>query len=303
MAKSFSIRDAARVALCWLALGAAASAGPYVAGNRAFPATPTTDDPFVSDELALSMSHTRQGSTAFSPTVRESEFEAEISKRLTEDLGLSFSGGYKIEDPVGAPSGYGFENVKAAVKYQFYESDAHELLAALGVIREFGGTGAARVDSDPVSATTPTLYVGKGFGDLPDGIAILKPLAVTGTFGYQVADTRSTADPDLIAAGGSIQYSLRYLEGNVRYLGLPEFIDRLTPLVEFLYTTPASRAAGTTTSGTVAPGVVYSGNRFDVGVEALIPATRQAGTNLGFIVSFHWRPGGVFESVLGGNTP
>lgn len=302
MARSFSIRYAASVALCWLALDATASAGPYVAGNRAFPATPTTDDPFVADEFALNVSQTRQGSTAASPTVRENEFEVEIAKRVTESLGLSLSGGYKINDPVDTPSSYGFENLKAAAKYQVYESDAHEFLASLGVIREFGGTGAARVDADHVSATTPTIYFGKGFGDLPDGIAVLKPLAVTGTFGYQFADTRSTAKPDVILAGGSIQYSLRYLEGNVRYLGLPEFIDRLTPLVEILCTTPASRAAGTVTSGTVAPGVVYSGNRFDLGIEALIPATRQAGTNLGFIVSFHWRPGGVFESLLFGDT-
>jgi hypothetical protein len=303
MARSFAFRHAPRVTLCWLALGAAASAGPYIAGNRAFPATPTTDDPFVADEFALNIAQTRQGSTASSPTVREHEFEVEIAKRLTENLGLSFSGGYKIADSVGASSRYGFENFKATAKYQVYESDAHELLASLGVIREFGATGAARVDADHVSATTPTIYAGKGFGDLPDGVAVLKPLAVTGTFGYQFADTRSTAKPDLIVAGGSIQYSLRYLEGNVHYLGLPEFIDRLTPLVEILYTTPASRAAGTVTSGTVAPGVVYSGNRFDLGVEALIPATRQAGTNLGFIVSLHWRPGGVFETLLTGSAP
>jgi hypothetical protein len=303
MAPFCRTQSAAIIALSLLASSAAASADPYVVGNRAFAATPTTDDPFVADDLTLSGAHTRQGSTSSSPTLRESEFEAEISKRLTKSIGLSIEGSYEIEDPVGAPSQYGFDDVTAAIKYQFYQSDAHEFLTSLGVIREFGGTGAAGVVADPVSATTPTVYIGKGMGDLPDGLAMLQPIALTGTFGYQHADTRSTAEPDLIVAGLSIQYSLRYLEGNVRYLGLPELIDRLTPLVEIAYTIPSSRAVGITTVGTIAPGVIYGGNHIDVGVEALIPATKQAGTNLGFIVSLHWRPGGMFERVLGGDAP
>jgi hypothetical protein len=303
MAQLCHTPSVAIIALSLVGTSAAAAAGPYVVGNRAFAATPTTDDPFVADDVTLSGTHTRQGSTSSSPTLRDSEFEAEISKRLTESVGLSVEGGYEIEDPVGAPSQYGFDDVSATIKYQFYQSDAHEFLTSLGVIREFGGTGAARVGADPVSTTTPSFYVGKGMGDLPDGLALLRPIALTGTFGYQVADTRSPAEPDLIVAGLSIQYSLRYLEGNVRYLGLPEFIDRLTPLVEIAYTTPSSRAAGITTIGTIAPGVIYGGNHIDLGVEALIPATKQAGTNLGFIVSLHWRPGGLFERVLGGDEP
>jgi len=301
MAKFCSTPRAAIIALSLVASAATASASPYVVGNRAFAATPTTDDPFVADDATLTASHTRQGSTPSSPTLRESEFDGEVSKRLTQSLGLSFDAAYDIQDAVGAPSQYGFDDFSATVKYQFYQSDAHEFLTSLGVIREFGGTGAARVGADLASTTTPTFYFGKGMGDLSDDLAILRPIAVTGTFGYQVADTRSLTEPDLIVAGLSIQYSLRYLEGNVRYLGLPELIDRLTPLVEIAYTTPSSRAAGITTVGTIAPGVIYGGNHIDLGVEALIPATRQAGTNLGIIVSLHWRPGGMFERVLGGD--
>lgn len=301
MANPNTIGCATFTAIFSLALGATASAGPYVAGNRAFPATPTTEDPFVADEFALSAKRMREGSTPSSPTIRETEFEAEIGKRLTESLGLSFEGGYEIKDPVGGTNDYGFENFKATLKYQFFKSAEHESLASFGVTREFGGTGAARVDADTVGATTPTFYFGKGFGDLGDRIAYLKPFAVTATLGYQIADRRSITRPDMIVAGGSIQYSLRYLEGNVRYIGLPEFIERLTPLVEFSYATPATNASGTATTGIIAPGVVYSGNHFDVGVEALIPATRTAGTNVGFIASLHWRFSGMLESVFFGD--
>jgi hypothetical protein len=47
------------------------------------------------------------------------------------------------------------------------------------------------------SSTTPTIFWGKGFGDLP--IGFLRPLALTGTFGYQIADTNlkvTGTDPD-----------------------------------------------------------------------------------------------------------
>ena len=38
------------------------------------------------------------------------------------------------------------------------------------------------------SSTTPTMYFGKGFGDLP--IGCLRPFALTGTLGYR-SPTRS----------------------------------------------------------------------------------------------------------------
>jgi len=301
MAKSGSTFCAVALAFCVLAVSAPTSAGPYVVGNRSFAATPTTDDPFVADEMALTTSHTRQGSTASSPTVRETEFDAEIDKRVTKDFGLAFAGGYKIVDPVGAPNNYGFTNFTGTAKYQFVRSDAHEFISSFGVIREFGGTGAAGVGADHVGATTPTLYAGKGLGELPQSLAFLRPIAITGTFGYQFADRRSLDKPDFIVVGGSIQYSLRYLEGNVHYLGLPEFIDRLTPLVEIAYTTPASRASGISTAGTIAPGIIYGGNHFDLGIEALIPTTAQAGTNVGFVATFRWRFDGMLSAVFGGD--
>lgn len=204
MARIRIIGYAAFVVLVLLVWPVAGFAGPYVAGNRAFPATPTTEDPFVADEISLSLSRTRERSTASEPTRRETEFETGFGKRITEDLGLAIEGGYTIEDPVGEPSAYGFKNLAATLKYQMYKSDPHEFLASLGITREFGRTGAARVDADTVSSTTPTFYFGKGLGDLPPSLAYLAPAAITGVFGYQFSDRRSTARPDMIVAGGSI---------------------------------------------------------------------------------------------------
>jgi diacylglycerol kinase-like protein len=57
-----------------------------------------------------------------------------------------------------------------------------------GVIREFPRTGSPVLGNNDVGTTTPTLYWGKGLGDLP--IGWLRPLAITGTIGYQYADKR-----------------------------------------------------------------------------------------------------------------
>jgi hypothetical protein len=262
-----------------------ALAAPYVAGNCIFVATPATEDPFVADDASASLRRQRQG--AVDPPTRETDLGFGIDQRVTENFGLSLGGSYTILDIAGQPSVYGFANLSGAVKYQFYKSDEHELLLSLGVIREFGGTGATRVGADSVGTTTPTFYFGKGMGDLSDSLAYLRPLAVTGTLGYQRADRPGPARPDQLVLGLAIEYSLRYLQGNVRYLGLPTVIGRLTPLVEFAFATPASRAAGAATTLTVAPGVVYSDRGIDFAVEVLLPATRPSGGDVGFIAMLH----------------
>src|ERR1043166_3730052 len=98
--------------------------------------------------------------------------------------------------------------------------------SASGAGRGGGGPGAQRIgdDASAKGSPTPTLYSGKGFGDLPDSLRWLKPLAVTGTFGYQFQDVPTStslgtdsngnpllvrsSNPDLIVWGASIQYSI-----------------------------------------------------------------------------------------------
>ena len=70
-------------------------------------------------------------------------------------------------------------------------------MLSLGVSREFARTGAngtngAALDNDDSSSTTPTIFWGKGFGDLP--IGYLRPLAITGTLGYTIADKKLKVD-------------------------------------------------------------------------------------------------------------
>jgi hypothetical protein len=57
--------------------------------------------------------------------------------------------------------------------------------------------------------------------------------------------------------------------------------------VEIGWTSPASTPSNAPTTWTVAPGVIYLRTWYQVGVEALIPVNKAAGTNVGAIVQLH----------------
>ncbi|MGB8274028.1 MAG: hypothetical protein WCF16_02025, partial [Alphaproteobacteria bacterium] len=281
-----------------------AAAAPYVAGNRVFPSTPTTEDPFVAGEFSLGATTMRHGASGDEPAFRDTEVSSELALRVTDDVSIGLEGTYVFHDPAGQPGSSGFGNLEAFIKYQFYVSDEHELLLSAGVVHEFGGTGAERVGAESVGSTMPAVYFGKGFGDLPEGMKYLRPLAMTGSIGYEFADQRSHTtteidpdtgqaslgvehSPDILVLGVALGYSLRYLQGNVDYIGLPPFIGRLTPVIEFAYETPVTKPYGAEPSGVIAPGFIYSGIGYDVGAEALIPVTDAAGTGVGAIVKLN----------------
>ena len=62
------------------------AAGHGFAGVRFFPATLSTDDPFVNDELSLPTV-----STIETPEGRETAIAVEIAKRITPNLGIELS--------------------------------------------------------------------------------------------------------------------------------------------------------------------------------------------------------------------
>src|ERR1700757_4325744 len=63
-----------------------ASGAPGFAGARFFPATLSTDDPFVNDELSLPTV-----STIETPEGRETDIASDIAKRITPNLGIELS--------------------------------------------------------------------------------------------------------------------------------------------------------------------------------------------------------------------
>jgi hypothetical protein len=311
-----------------LAASTAAEAHGLI-GKRFFPATLATDDPFVSDELSLpTISYLKLRGTADAPPTNQIDLSGELSKRLTPDLGISLGGTFTILDPDGGSSVSGFDNLEISAKYVFFKSAEHELLLALGLSWDVGGTGSKKVDADSFNTWTPHLFFGKGFGDLPEQLELMKPFAVTGAFGLAVpsrvhtktfetdedgnVDVKKPLNPTVFQWGGSLQYNLQYLQSYVRDVGLPAPINRMIPIVEFALETPLDgRNAGRTT-GTVNPGIIWFGRYFQLGLEAVIPVNHDVSKNIGALAQIHfylddilpqvftWTP---FHGVLGPTQP
>ena len=127
-----------------------------------------------------------------------------------------------------------------------------------------GGTGATNAGiGSSFSTLSPTLYVGKGFGELPDALNWAKPFAVTFEASYDIPTSSfdlvaGTFIPQTVSYSASLQYSLPYLRANVIDLGLPDFFNHLIPVVEVSFVTPVANNFGDSfvTTGFISPGVM-----------------------------------------------
>ena len=303
--------------------------GHGLIGKRFFPATLATDDPFVADELSLpTVFHQKLRGAEDTPPTKETDVSAELSKRLSPDLGISFGGTFKILDPDSDKTVSGFDNLDVTLKYVFFKSAEHETLLALGLGWGVGGTGNKRVDAEGFDTWTPQLFFGKGFGDLPEQLELMKPLALTGVLGlavpsrihtktFETADTgevdvKKPLNPTVFQWGFSFQYNLQYLQSYVRDVGLPAPLNRMIPIVELALETPIDgRNAGRTT-GSVNPGIVWFGRYLQLGIEAVVPINNDISKNVGVLAQVHfylddilpqiftWTP---FHGVLGPTQP
>lgn len=288
---------AALAAVVWL--GASPNARAHaVCGNRVFPATLTMDDPGIGDELSLpTIQYLPIPATGGNSAGHSVDYGFEWDKTITRDLGIAINDDYFTRHG-STQNLHGWDNLTVTLKDELPCWDAHEFLASVGVIRNFARTGSSQLINagaiGNVSTTAPTLYLGKGLGDLP--IGYLRPFAVTGELSRQFSDSPEVS-PNSWAYAASLQYSVPYLQQHVKALNLPAFMGRLIPLIEFSYSSPDH---GTPT-GTIAPGVLYEGNTWQLGAEALIPAntaTRQK-QGAGFIVQVHFFLDDLLPNSLG----
>lgn len=257
-----------------------------VVGQRFFPATITSDDPFAADELAL-------------PTITSFDHETDIdfdySKTILPGFAIGVGTGHVSARPSGEPVERGFGNLDISPALEVYRNAEHEFIFTTGLDWEVGGTGTRGV-AERSSTYTPTIKVGKGFGDLPDSLKYLRPLAITGTVGYAIPGARD--EPRSIEWAGAIEYSLLYLQNNVRDQGFSNFVAHLTPIVEFSLSSPTATGNGGTT-GTINPGLIWSGQYVQLAGEAIVPVNRSSGHGLGFIAQLHFYIDDIFPNSLG----
>jgi len=277
-----------------------------VIGKRFIPSTMTLEDPFPSDELAIT-----GGRGSKNIEERESSVGFEFAKRLTPDLALGVEWEYIFIDPSepGEPRISGAGNPEFSVKYALFRSAEREGILSVGLGVEAGGVGSKKV-AEKVTTITPALFFGKGLGDLPDALNYLKPLAVTGSVGVNIPANRKLAgeeerSPTTVAYGFALMYSVLYLQSFVKDVGLGAPFDRLFPVVAFNFETHANNPERGKTTAFVNPGLLWAGKYIQLGVEAQVPMNNRSGKDVGvkglihFFLDdiapniFTWTPWGV----------
>ncbi len=271
------------------------------AGDHMFISTLLLDDPNVADEASLPTFTYLPGPTDSGPAPGAYGLGFEFDKRITENFGFALNQGYDWITQPGAKTVNGWQNLVVTLKYKPYVNADHEFLLSVGVQRQFARTGAngsngAALGIEDSSSTTPTLYFAKGFGDIPVGW--VRPFVLTGELGYQVADKKLKIDPvdytpvnnglsNAWTGGLSLQYSVRYLSAQVKDYGLPDFVNRMTPVVELSWSSPASKPTQFSTQYLWGIGLNYTATSYAVGLELLVPGNRETGSHPGVIAQFH----------------
>jgi hypothetical protein len=276
-------------------LGGVQSAHAHgIAGNRFFPGTLTFDDPAVADEAIVpnwsSSKHPDNGGN-----VVDNRFSWAFIRLLTPTLEVGIDSGW-LHRNWGPSLRSGFDVTNLTVKGLAYRNDLHETLVSAGLAWGIGHSGAQGVGANAPNLLQPGIFFGKGFGDLPDGLAWLRPFAITGAVTLEHPTTGNSinfgVDPqtgqlgpmltrhvDTLHWGFALEFSTLYLTNRFTPGKLPkeEPLNQLVPLVEFSFDTPR----GEKTAATMNPGLSYVAVSWQVAVEAIVPLNSEAGRSIG----------------------
>ena len=291
-------RGLAAATVAALLPGAEAGAHGF-AGDRFFPATILTDDPFVADEMSLP-------TVTLNPTQsdgsREFDIGGDLSMLITPKLDFTLSNDWAHTRMPGMSTQTGLTGLTTGTQYQLFINAEHEAMALAAVDVTWGNTGRLAAGAPAFTTISPTFDFGKGFGDLPNSLPWLRPFALTGNLSLNFpteTETNGTPNPNSFFYGFAIEYSIPYLQSQVRDLGLGPPFNRMIPLVEFALTSPFNRGQSGTTTGTVQPGIIWAGQYFQVGAEMIIPTNSLSGHGIGGVVQLHFYLDDLFPNSIG----
>lgn len=280
----------------------AAARAHSIAGARMFVNTLLIDDPGVGDEASLPLVSVQ------SPDGKSTVTDAnvELDKTITSDLAIGVGTDYSwiTNDPNDLHKTHGgFDDPYVLLKYRWVVLPEHEFMSSVSVAQSFGRAGTTGIDSG-YDTTTVAGYFGKGLGDIP--FDPVRPFAVTGELDYNIPNAGPSSGAGGIAtwSGGlSLQYSIPYLQSQIKSYGLPPLLARLTPVVELGWTSAAGNSARRPTDNpttfTLGSGAVWTGSNYAVSAELLWPLNGAAGHGLGAIGQFHLYFDDMFPNTLG----
>jgi hypothetical protein len=261
------------------ALWASSALAHAVCGDRIFPATLAIDDPGVGDELALpTLTYLPQNSGG----AQEFDGTFSWSKTITPDTALVIQDG-----PTWLkPGGYGWDSLNTELQWGNFCLAEHELMATVGMTVIWGNTGTGS-QTTPYNVYQPVIDVGKGFGDLPTSLNILRPFAVTAELSESMPGqslTNGNQNSTNLNWGFTVQYSLPYYNSHVAEID-NDFFKHLIPIAEFAFSKPLYDFApgGNQTTGTFQPGAVYITDKWQFALEAIVPLNSASGRGVGVV--------------------
>jgi hypothetical protein len=288
-----------RVAFATLAIvaGGHTAHAHGIAGNRFFPGTLAFDDPAVADEAIVPLYSTfKHPAEIGDGQVVDSAFNWSLFRLLTPTLGVGVDSGW-VHRNWGVGRRSGFDVTSVDLKGEVYRNDLHEILISAGTTWGIGRSGAQGAGANAPNLVAPGIFFGKGFGDLPDNLAWLRPFGVTGAVSFEqplAGGTSTNVGLDLqigqvgplqtrnVAVmhwGLAVEFSTLYLTNRFTPGKLPkeEPLNQFVPLVEFAF----DSAPGSKTFATMNPGLSYVAVTWQVAAEAIIPLNGAAGRSVG----------------------
>lgn len=264
------------------------SSAHAVAGARVFVNTDLIDDPGVGDEANLPLVSLQ------SPDGKSwvTDANVEYDKTITPNLGFGIGDDWNwIAHDVNDfnKNHGGWSDLYVQLKYKWITSAEHEFMSSVQVTQAFGRAGTVGFDSG-YNTTTVSGFFGKGMGDIPwDPI---RPFAITGELDFNMPNTGPMAGGNITTWSGglSLQYSIPYLQSQIKDYGLPSVLGNLTPVVELAWSSAAGSSAlgiNNPTSYLAGTGAVWTGKYYAVSAEILWPLNGAAGHNMGVIGQFH----------------
>lgn len=193
-----------------------------------------------------------------------------LEKKLANRFSLALDSKWARLDPGGPDraSASGFLNLGITLKYAFFVDPEREAILS-AALESTAPTGAGDVGAERGWSFTPRVLYGKGLGDLPRSIALLRPLAVQGEAGAEVSADRGATT--VVAHDVAFEYSVPYLQSAVRDVGLRWPLDDLIPVVELNFEHAVNGAASGTSRIFATPGIVYMDRWVEVGMAGRFP--------------------------------
>lgn len=216
-----------------------------------------------------------------------------LEKTISPDSSFSLFAGYQRLEQEGETT-TGFTNLSLAYKHVLISIPQHEFMLSLAPEAELP-VGNRSVGSESHARAGFDLIFAKGFGDLADSLATLRPAALEGDVGWETKVTG--ARDDLVAATAEVEYSLAYLDENVARFSVTHALRNLTPHLDFDYAQYMDAHRNSTAPDfELTPGVAWLNSTFEVNLGAQV-ALNHASSSSG-AVAFVWLVGVSFDQIV-----